>query len=193
LERKEQVEMGQPEADRIVRSVLQGEVDAYQEIVRLYQGQVWKIAASCLQDRDATSDLVQEIFVEAYFALDRYQAGRDFGIWLRGIARNRLRLHLRDRGREVRLLEVYRGHLAGRLEGAEAAERAREALSEAHRACRGQLPAESARLLDLRYAQSLSHQDIAARLGRSMEAVKQLLYRIHVALRDCIEKRLAQA
>ncbi len=183
----------EPEADRIVGRVLRGEVDAYQEIVRLYQEQVWKIAASILQDRDATADLVQEIFVEAYFGLDRYQPGRDFGAWIRGIARNRLRLRLRERGREARLLEVYRDRLVERLEGAEAAERAREAMAEAHRKCRRELPAESARLLELRYGEALSHEAIAARLGRSMEAVKQLLYRVHVMLRDCIGKRLARA
>jgi RNA polymerase sigma factor (sigma-70 family) len=66
-------------------------------------------------------------------------------------------------------------------------------MAEAHRRCREQLPPQSAQVLDLRYQEDLSHQDIASRLGKSMEAVKQLLYRLQLVLRDCIQKRMAQA
>src|SRR5438477_9435842 len=96
------------DVDRVVERVLKGEVEAYGEIVRRFQRDVWKIAAVALQERDATADLVQEIFVEAYFHLGRYQLGRDFGAWVRGVARNHVREGLRSRSRESRLLQSYR-------------------------------------------------------------------------------------
>lgn len=181
------------EADRIVARVLKGEIDAYGEIVRLHQKDVWRIAAVALQERDATADLVQEIFVEAYFHLDRYQAGRDFGAWIRGVARNHVREMLRDRSRESRLLQTYRDRVVDRLSDAGASERHENAMTEAQRRCREELPKHSVQVLALRYTEDLSHQDIASRLGKSMEAVKQLLYRVHVLLRDCIQKRMAEA
>lgn len=180
-------------ADRIVLRVLKGEVDAYGEIVRLFERDVWKIAAVALQDRDATADLVQEIFVEAYTHLDRYELGRDFQAWLRAVARNHVRETLRSRSRQSRLLDSYRSRLVERLADAEVAEKHETALADAQRRCREELPRQSAQVLALRYAEDLSHQDIARRLGKSMEAVKQLLYRVHGILRDCIQKRMARA
>lgn len=187
--------MGEPagmEADRIVERVLRGEVDAYGEIVRLHQKDVWKIASAALRERDATSDIVQEIFVEAYFHLGRYQLGRDFGAWLRAVARNHVREELRNKSRESRLLQSYRDRVAARLADAEVAEKHEASMADAHRRCREQLPRHSIQVLALRYDEDLSHQDIASRLGKSMEAVKQLLYRVHVLLRDCIQKRMVQ-
>jgi RNA polymerase sigma-70 factor, ECF subfamily len=181
------------EADRVVERVLKGEVDAYGEIVRLHEKDVWKIAAVALQERDATADLVQEVFVEAYFHLGRYQIGRDFGAWIRAVARNHVRETLRNKSRESRLLQSYRDRVADRLADAEVSEKHEAAMADAHRRCRQELPKHSVQVLALRYHEDLSHQDIASRLGKSMEAVKQLLYRVHVVLRDCIQKRMAQA
>jgi RNA polymerase sigma-70 factor (ECF subfamily) len=188
--------MGQPvepEADRIVERVLKGEVDAYGEIVRLFQRDVWKIAAVALQTREAVGDLVQEIFVEAYFALHRYHLGRDFRAWIRGVARNHVREMLRDRSRESRLLQSYRDLVVERLSSDESAGRHEEEMADAQRRCRQELSPHSLQMLALRYDEDLSYQDIGGRLGKSMESVKQLFFRIHVVLRDCIQKRLARA
>jgi RNA polymerase sigma-70 factor (ECF subfamily) len=178
--------------DGVVRRVLRGEIDDYAEIVDRFQKDVWRIACVAIQERDATSDLVQEIFVEAYSHLGRYELGRDFGAWIRGVARNHVREMLRRRARESRLLQAYRKVLIERLGDSDTAERREEAMAEAHSRCREQLPEHSAQLLDLRYEHSLSHQAIAAKVGKSMEAVKQLLYRIHILLRDCIQKKLVE-
>ena len=180
------------DADRIVKQVLGGQVEAYGTLIDLHQADVWKIAAAALRDRESTTDLVQQIFVEAYFSLQRYRGGTDFRAWLRGIARNQVREHLRKHSRHARLLETYRGHLEESTRDPSADE-LDPVLDTAHRKCREQLSEPSAKLLALRYEHDLSHQDIASRLGRSMEAVKQLLYRVHIMLRDCIEKRMAQA
>jgi RNA polymerase sigma factor (sigma-70 family) len=60
-----------------------------------------------LQDQSASEDLVQQTFVKAFMSLDNYQTGRDFGAWLRTIARNLLRNELRRRGREDKNLSRY--------------------------------------------------------------------------------------
>jgi DNA-directed RNA polymerase specialized sigma24 family protein len=66
-------------------------------------------------------------------------------------------------------------------------------MADAQRRCRQELSPHSLQMLALRYDEDLSYQDIGGRLGKSMEAVKQLFFRIHVVLRDCIQKRLARA
>jgi RNA polymerase sigma-70 factor len=181
------------ETDRIIARVLKGEVDAFGGIVRLFERDAWKIASVALQDRDATAELVQEIFVEVYFHLDRFQRGRDFRAWIRGIARNHVREALRTRFRHSRLLDSYRERVVERLADAAVSEKHETLIADAQRRCREELPKHSVQMLALRYEEDLSHQDIASRLGKSMEAVKQLLYRVHIVLRDCIQKRMARA
>src|SRR5262245_26107306 len=179
--------------DRIIEQVLRGQTEAFEEVIRLHQKEVWKIAASALHEREAVADLVQEVFVSAYANLRRYQLGRDFGVWVRSIARNLVRERLRDRSRETRHTRYYRDVLVRRYEDSEAAEGHQARLAEAHGNCRGRLPEPSARLLELRYERSMSHQEMAALRGRSVSAVKQLMYRVHLMLRDCIQKRMMEA
>lgn len=181
------------DTDALVARVLAGDVDAYGAVVDLHQRDVWAVAASALRDREATADLVQQIFVEAYLHLRRYRKGGDFRAWIRGIARNQVREQLRRRAREHRLLQAYAARVEEAAVDPQEADRRESALSDAQRRCRKELAAPSVRALAMRYDEGLSHAEIAERLGRSVEAVKQLLYRVHVALRDCIQRRVAGA
>jgi RNA polymerase sigma-70 factor (ECF subfamily) len=188
--------MGEPamdsEADEIVEQVLGGRIDAFEKIVELYERDVRRVVGALLENRETTVDLIQEVFVSAYFHLGRFRKGEDFGVWLRSIARNLVRKELRTRSRETRRLKVYQDHLARRLSSDLAAERHLLLVREAHQKCREQLPPHSAEVLDLRYGRALSLEEIASRLGRSLEAIKQLLYRSRLLLRGCMENRMAQ-
>lgn len=182
------------ETDRIVRQVLAGRVDAYEALIQRHETDVRRvIGGALLHDPEAARDLVQEVFVGAYYSLSRYRLGEDFGLWLRSIARNLLRKELRRRSRETRRLDFYRAELARRMEDEPAAERHDARLERAHQQCREKLPAHSREVLDLHYAQSLRLEQVAAKLGRSLEAVKQLLYRVRILLRECIEQRMVEA
>jgi RNA polymerase sigma-70 factor (ECF subfamily) len=181
------------ETDRIVAQVLAGQTDAYEEIIHLYESDVRRIVGVLFEDRGTTADLVQEVFVSAYFYLRRYERGRDFGLWIRSIARNRVRKEMRRRSREDRRLRYYRDHVARRFEDDGREDLHQSRLAEAHRRCREELPEHSGEILDLRYGRSLTVDQIASALGRSKEAVKQLLYRVRLLLRDCIGRRMAEA
>jgi RNA polymerase sigma-70 factor (ECF subfamily) len=183
--------MSTPEADRIVTEVLGGRIEAYAGIVRLYRRDVWRVVAALLRDAQQTEELVQQVFVDAYAVLSRYETGRDFGAWIKSIARNLVREELRRRDREARRLQLYRNHLEARLRDDATDEQHAQRLSEAQAACRERLADTARQALDLRYGESRSHEEVAAALGRSVEAVRQLLFRVRVVLRDCIEHRLA--
>ena len=185
--------MSTPEADRIVTEVLGGRIEAYAGIVRLYQRDVWRVVAALLRDARQTEELVQQVFVDAFAVLGRYEAGRDFGAWIKSIARNLVREELRRRDRESRHLRAYRNHLESRLRDDAGAEQHARRLSEAHAKCRERLADTARQALDLHYGESRSHEEIAVVLGRSVEAVRQLLFRIRLSLRDCIERRLSGA
>lgn len=180
-----------PEADRIVAEVLAGETQAFAELVRLYQETVWRIAAVLLRDRDATENLVQQVFVDAYFHLDQYAPGTDFGAWIRTVARNRLRKELRTASREDRRLACYRERLAERLRADSAgAHDDSDAYVAALRGCRQALPPRDAALIRMRYEKGLSFEAIAQKQGQTPEAVQRMLSRIRCRLRACIHLKL---
>ncbi len=188
-----------PSTAQAVAQVLAGDVEAYASLVQAHQQQVWRLAAYALRDRAATEDLVQQVFLTAYEKLDRYDPERDFGAWLRTIARNQVRNELRRTARETRWMSRYRDHVERRLErsaGAEAAEEADEVAEELreHLAeCRKELAEPARRALALRYEQSQGFDEIAEALGRTVAATRQLLTRVRLALRRCLEARRATA
>jgi RNA polymerase sigma-70 factor (ECF subfamily) len=179
------------ETDNIVSRVLAGEVDAYEAVVCSYQQEVWKVVAAMLYNTLKTEDLVEQTFINAFQHLHKYQQGRDFGAWIKEIARNQVRQEIRRSSSEARRMEIYRAHLEQSY--AEASSTQRETLlEEALAECTANLPSSSSQLLDLRYHSVLDFGEIASRIGRSVEATRQQLARIRLALRECIEKRIAQ-
>ena len=179
------------DTDRLVARVLSGELDAYAELVQAYQQDVWRVVAAMLLDTQRTEDLVQQAFINAYRHLDRFELGRDFGRWLKEIARNLVRQELRTRGRADRRLELYYSHLLSAGGNPEAAA-VEDQLAEALAGCEQKLPANAETLVNLRYRQALDFGQIAAQIGRTVEATRMQLARIRLALRDCIQKELAQ-
>lgn len=185
---------GTPEADGIVRAVLAGDTAAFAGLVRLYEGDLWRIAAALLRDRQATENLVQQAFLDAYAHLDRYRLGTDFGAWLRTVARNRLRKELRTAVREDRRLAVYRERLAERLRlEAPSPRDDAEAYLAALRGCRDELPESDAALIRLRYERGLSFEAIAAKRGQTPAAVQRMISRVRFRLRACIEGKLSSS
>ncbi|MCX7590521.1 MAG: sigma-70 family RNA polymerase sigma factor [Kiritimatiellae bacterium] len=174
-----------------VRRVLAGDTEAYAEIVRLYQRDVMRVVAAMLFDRQESEDLVQKVFIRAYEHLDQYQIGRDMAAWLKAIARNIVRSHLREKRSTHRHLQLYREWLDGCLEqepfgGQDYIERRRRALAE----CLDRLPEGSRKLLSMRYHRTMSISGISEALGRSVDSITKALSRIRETLRDCIRERL---
>jgi len=184
--------MNHPQLDSVIKSVLGGDIDRYVEIIRFYQEDIWKVVAAMLLNNSETSDLVQQTFVSAYRHLHQFKEGRDFSAWLRQIARNTVRQEMRTRGRELKRLETYHQHLVTLWDDPNA-DQAQSALAEALRDCTRQLPPESARIIQLRYEAGHDFSQIAAFLGRTVEAARQQLARIRIALRNCVQKRLVQS
>ena len=183
--------MNANEIDDIIDRVGRGETSAYAGIVRAYQHQIWRVAVFALQSREETEDLVQQAFVIAYRDLDRYQRGRDFGAWLRGIARNLVREHIRRRVREGRNYRSYHVHLAA-LGTEDASRDEREAsLRKALGECRDELSDQARTAIELRYERALDFAAIADAIGRTVAGARQLLQRTRLQLRNCIQGKLA--
>jgi len=179
-----------PEADRLVRQVLDGDTQAFAGLIRMYESGLWRIASTLVRDWAATESLVQQAFIDAYTHLHSYQPGTDFGAWIRTLTRNRLRKELRSLSRAERRLAVYREELAERVRAEESVHDDSDLYLAALKSCREQLPNDEAVLLRLRYERGLSFEAIADRRGTTSAGVQRAISRIRFRLRACIEGKL---
>lgn len=178
--------------DDLIRLVRSGRKDYLEEIVGRYQRDVLRIVTATLYDRSQTEDLVQQVFVNAFVHLADFEIGRDFGAWLRTIARNAVREHLRKNARYDRRLKMYGEMVIGRWEDVEQADEFDESLHRALQDCLRRLPDKAAEAVRLRYHEGLDFAAIAARMDSSAGALRNLLSRVRVRLRECIERGMAR-
>jgi RNA polymerase sigma factor (sigma-70 family) len=94
---------GRPLEDaELIERAREGEVMAYEELVRRYQDVAVRTAHVISPDGDA-EDAAQEAFVKAHAALGRFRAGSPFRPWLLRIVANEARNRRRSAGRRAGL------------------------------------------------------------------------------------------
>ena len=135
-------------------------------------------------------DLAQDTFVVAYREMDSYDPDRDFGKWLRGIARNLVRNELRKQGRHRRILhESLSQHLLDLAENEKDREVDVTQLS-ALRDCVEQLPGRSRELVRSRYYEGWDATILADKFEMKAATVRQTLLRIRRQLYQCVNQRV---
>ncbi len=143
-------------------------------------------------------DVAQEAFIVAYNRLDEFDQTRDFGAWLRGIARN---LVINERRKDARRKRILSDNLTEVLISSSSVSDQEDdevgdyglARLNALKECVKNLPEKSLRLLKSRYEDDNSAQDIADEFSMNPPAVRKALERMRSALRDCMEEKMAVA
>lgn len=72
----------------LLNRYLQGDVDAFDELVRAHEDRVFGICLRMMRDREAALDAVQETFLTVFRKADRYEAKAAFSTWLYRVAVN---------------------------------------------------------------------------------------------------------
>lgn len=172
--------------DELVRRVREGESDAFAELVRRTRRDGYRLARRILRVHEEADDALQESYVKAYRALDRFEPGRAFAPWFLTIVARTALSALRQGNRRatvslddpapeggVSLAERIAdpSEDAREREQRLLAERAFESLSDEHRA-----------VLALRVGSDLSYADIAAALEIPVGTVMSRLARAREAL-----------
>jgi len=78
-----------------VARVLAGDVDAFEGIVRRWQGPLVNMAYRFCRDRGRAEEMAQDAFLRAYRALGTWRQESTFSTWLFALAMNVYRSHLR--------------------------------------------------------------------------------------------------
>lgn len=174
--------------DELIAAVLEGQQEYYGEVVSRYQQSVLRIVAAMLYDRSTTDDMVQQVFVNAYQHLDRFEAGRDFGAWIRTIARNVVREELRRASRYDARLRVYGDMITARWEDELKSVEHEDGVDESLEECLKHLTDRAAEVVRLRYREGRDFSQIAEILQTSAGAARNLLCRTLAQLRECIQR-----
>ncbi len=178
--------------DELIRKCQAGHQQFYEPLVRAYEPEARRVALGILRDPEAAVDAVQESFIKAYRALDRFELGRDFRPWLLRIVRNQCRDMLR-RSRTGPALERITPVLEERVaaEGGAgdvaAAQRRREA-KDLLWAGLGRISVEHREVLVLKELDGLGYGDIAEALAIPEGTVASRLYHARRALRAVLEE-----
>jgi RNA polymerase sigma-70 factor (ECF subfamily) len=157
-----------------------GDLDAYEQLVRLHQQIAFRTALVLTRDRADAEEAAQDAFVKAWRALRRFDETRPFRPWLLAIVANEARNRRRAGGRRE-LLAVRAGDAASTsAAGAAASPESRLLVAERDAtlaAALERLDERDRQVIACRYLLELSEAETAAALGCRAGTVKSRLSR----------------
>ena len=79
--------MNDPDPRTLARA-REGDLGAFEDLVRQYQGDLWRFAYHFTRDRTLADDVTQDAFLRAFRFLGSFRGDSKFSSWLFRIARN---------------------------------------------------------------------------------------------------------
>ena len=171
-------------------------------VLRRYNQRLFRTAWSVLKDRADAEEAVQEGYLKAFAAIDRFQAGSSLATWLTRIVVNeaisRLRAAKRRKraltGAGVASLDDARARLAPVSPAASPEEEVmRRQLSGLLEAAIARLPEPFRIVFVLHEVEGLSSEEVAESLDMPVETVRTRLFRARRRLRDDLGPELKAA
>ena len=159
-------------------------------LITRHQAAIYAYILTLIPDRVAAQDILQETNLVICRKLDQFETGTQLKAWAFRIPYWQTMAHLKRVQRsgmvtlEPDVLELVASEAQEVLEDFEGRHLAL-------RSCLQKLPAGDASILLAHYQRGESLGEISGRLGRTREALKQVMLRIRRTLRTCIERQLA--
>lgn len=98
------------EAEQVVQRVKAGDQQAYAELIKAYERQMYTYCYGILSNREEAEDALQNIFITVYQNIGQYQAGTSFTSWLYKVAYHHSIDLIRKRKRWNRLIASWKEH-----------------------------------------------------------------------------------
>ncbi len=194
-----------PNEAELIAGLQAGEPAAYRTLVDLHSANVYNVALKLLGDEQEAEDVLQETFLSAFEAIDRFEGRSKLSTWLYRIAYNASLMRLRKR-KQMTTFSLDQP-LPHQDDGAEPLPTSRrlvdwstvpaeqllttEARQEMDRAI-AELPETLKSAFILRDVQGLSGAETAEILGISVQAVKNRLHRARLRLRERLSVYFAE-
>jgi|AGTN01.2.fsa_nt_gi RNA polymerase sigma factor, sigma-70 family len=178
----------------LVHKTIQGDRDAYGQLVERYQHQLYDLIFRMLNNREDARDVSQEIFMKVFRSLDKFRYESKFSTWLYRVATNHCLDFLRKKKREKERYAIRESppesSPGGELQSGawcepEQSLLQKESLQRLQQAL-GELP-ESYRLpLLLQHYRKMSYQEIAHIMDIPVKTVATRIYRAKNMLKECL-------
>src|SRR6059058_1446071 len=180
----------------LVQAAKRGDISAFEQLVKRYDRNVFRIAQHITQNREDAEDVVQDAFLKAYSNLGQFQGQSKFYTWLVRIAVNEALMKLRRR-RPERMVsldeEVKTEEDSLPREVADWSPNPEQQYTQAElrdiltRTIQG-LPPSFRTVFVLRDVEGLSTEETADALDLSIPAVKSRLLRARLQLRERLSR-----
>ena len=164
---------------QLVETCLDGNREAFAELVRRYQDSVYGLAVGMTRNREDAADMAQEAFIRAYEKLEQYNPAYPFKSWILRICANKTKNMFRKRMRQRRAEEA---HLKEDAVAAAAVDPDYHELESAL----AQLPPSLCAPLRLKHMEGMSYDEISGILGVGISAAKMRVMRARRQLAEII-------
>ena len=180
--------------NQIIRLVLQGNKQAYAELVKQYQNFVFTICLRYTSNREDAEEIAQDIFVKAYRYLADFRGDSKFSTWLYTIVNTSCISFVRKKKLPTRSLDdenifAVADNIDGGMRANQVEQKSRIAM--VNKAIR-LLSIDDAKIITLFYKGEQSLDEIGIILGMEPNTVKVKLHRARVRLKDKMEKHFTQ-
>ena len=157
-----------------------GDAEAFATLVRTHQRRAYAVARAIVQSHEDAEDAVQDGFLHAYKALDRFDASQPFGAWLHRIVANAaLDITRRRRVRDAdSLTEMVASPFKDPAESDELQMRLRRALAE--------LGERQRTVIVLHDVEGFKHAEIGRMLGIPEGTARSDLHHARARLRQLL-------
>jgi RNA polymerase sigma-70 factor (ECF subfamily) len=193
--------LSEPDEASLLAGLRAGEEEAYETLLRTYTGRMLAVARRFMGSEEDARDAVQDAFVSAFKAMDRFEGESRISTWVHRIVVNACLMKLRTRRRKPEesieeLLPKFseNGHLDVSASGWESADALIEQgqTRELVRGAISRLPEAYRTVLLLRDIEEFDTEQTAEALGLTKAAVKTRLHRARQALRGLLDPHLRQ-
>jgi len=167
----------------LVRRCLSGEVAATQAFIERFQADIFGLCFRMLHHRQDAEDVTQEVFLRIFRSLHRWDEVRPLRPWVIGIAINRCRTWISQRGKRPELVEYLNDTPARTTE-----DDSRELVQELTRAL-SELRPEYRMVFVLYHEQGRSYEEISQVVDRPVGTIKTWLHRARFELLADLRQR----
>ena len=169
-----------------IRRIKRGNEEAFMEMVREHTPVLRAWLSSRIYGHQDLDDLLQEVFIAAYNARGKLHSDSRIEAWLKGIARNKLKLFYRTQSRRLKMNDNFMDFVVASIDQ----EENDIVQGEDHsilQSCIRKLPKKLKSLVNMRHLEGCKVKDIAREQGCSESQISVNLFRARQKLRECME------
>lgn len=180
--------------NEIISRVLQGEQNAYAELVNRYQGYVFTLTLRMIKSREDAEEVAQDVFIKAYRSLADFRGESKFSTWLYTITnttcitflrKKKLNIHSLDNEKVFEVAENHdSGFNANLVEQKSKVNMVNQAIA--------LLSQDDAEVITLFYKAEQNLDEISKILGLESNTVKVRLHRARTRLKEKMEKYFSE-